>query len=210
MSSVILDLDGTLVDSVPLHVVCWHDAFVAAGKPVPTTRLHMAIGLGSTRLVRHVLGGMPSEDLAREAIEGHSRMFADRSESLQPTPGATDLLADLADRSVPFVVATAAGSKERTRLLAVLDDPNVQIVDNDETDDSKPAAGPLRAAMARLDVRPGADVTMVGDSPWDGHAAAQAGIRFLGVRSGGFADATLLRAGAAHLAQDPSRLIGLL
>lgn len=210
MTSVILDLDGTLVDSVPLHVVCWHDAFVAAGTPVPTNKLHAAIGLGSTRLVRHVLGTMPSADLEQQAINSHSQLFADRSDSLQPTPGATALLQDLADRAVSFVVATAAGSTERDRLLAILDDPDVDVVDNDDTADSKPAAGPLRAAMAKLDVRPGLDVTMVGDSPWDGYAAGQAGVRFLGVRCGGFAEATLLRAGATLLAQDPAGVIGLL
>lgn len=129
---------------------------------------------------------------------------------MQPTAGAVDLLDDLSDRSVLFVVATSAAGEERERLLAVLDDPEVSVTDNDDTDDSKPTAGSLRAAMASLDAPPGPDVIMIGDSPWDRYAAAQAGIRFVAVRCGGFADDTLKQSGASLLATAPARLIGLL
>jgi phosphoglycolate phosphatase-like HAD superfamily hydrolase len=210
MTSVILDLDGTLVDSVPLHVVCWHEAFVAAGRVVPTTVLHTAIGLGSTRLVRQVLGQIPSEDLAAEVIEGHRSRFVERGPGLQPTPGAVELLSDLSDRQIGFVVATSAGAEEREILTGVLNDPDVHITDSDDTDDSKPAAGPLRAAMAQLDITPGPDVLMVGDAPWDGYAAVAAGIGFIAVRSGGFADAALRDAGARQIHNDPAGLLGLL
>ncbi|WP_370326535.1 HAD family hydrolase [Euzebya sp.] len=210
MRSIILDLDGTLVDSVPLHVTTWHDAFVDAGRPVPTRAIHAAIGMGSTRLIHHLLGEVPDDDLHEQLEEGHRSRFVEAGEVLQPTPGALGLLEDLTARDVPFVVATSAGSAEREILLGVLGDPDVHVTGGDSTDDSKPAPDPLQAALGGLGTTASPLVTMVGDSPWDGHAAATLGLRFAAVRSGGFDDAVLREAHADLLVDHPSGLIGVL
>lgn len=210
MSAVILDLDGTLVDSVPLHVVCWHDALLAAGRPVHTARIHAGIGLDSTRLLRFLLGEVPDPDLAEALSTDHRERFLDRADTLQATAGATALLADLADREVPFVVATSAGEEERAALLGVLGDPDVQVTDADSTDDAKPDGGPLQAAAAQLGVPTDVTTVMVGDAPWDGYAAQAAGMRFVAVTSGGFSRAQLRRAGAVRVVDTPAGLLGTL
>jgi phosphoglycolate phosphatase-like HAD superfamily hydrolase len=207
-ATVVLDLDGTLVDSLYVHVTTWAESFAAAGRPQPMWRIHRAIGLGSDRLVAHLLGGPPDADLRAQLVDGHSSRFLDRAGDLAPTRGATDLLADLADREVPTVVATSAGGEERKALMAALGDPDIPVTDASSADDSKPGPAPLRQAAADLPRSP--STMMVGDTTWDGHAALRAGMRFVGVRCGGFGTAELREAGADLVVDDPAGLIGLL
>lgn len=209
MSAVVLDLDGTLVDSVPMHVVTWHGALLAHDLVVPTRRIHAAIGMGSDRLVRHLLGRLPSTDL-QESLEDHHREgFLAMADQLRPTAGATALLQDLADRDVPFVVATSAGGDERAALLATLGDPDVAVTGADDVTTTKPAPEPLDAAVEDLPDHDGTPV-MVGDSPWDGRSASAAGLRFVAVRCGDFPDVVLRQAGAEWLVDDPAGLVGAL
>ena len=53
---VALDIDGTLVDSVYLHVHAWSRAFHQVGLTVPSHRIHGAIGMGGDRIVTHLAG----------------------------------------------------------------------------------------------------------------------------------------------------------
>jgi beta-phosphoglucomutase-like phosphatase (HAD superfamily) len=114
-SAVLLDLDGTLVDSVYLHVVAWYETLHAAGFTVPMNRIHAGIGLGSDRLVPWLLGG--HRDGTDELSDDHTRGSSSGAELLVPTDGARELLEDLEVRGVPFVVATSAGDEEREALL---------------------------------------------------------------------------------------------
>lgn len=53
---IVLDLDGTLVDSVYQHVVAWQTAFHDVGLRVSAHSVHEAIGMGGDLLVSHVAG----------------------------------------------------------------------------------------------------------------------------------------------------------
>jgi beta-phosphoglucomutase-like phosphatase (HAD superfamily) len=50
-TAVLLDVDGTLVDSNYLHTVCWREVSTQAGQDVPASRIHRAIGMGSDQLL---------------------------------------------------------------------------------------------------------------------------------------------------------------
>ncbi|CAN5196731.1 HAD family hydrolase [soil metagenome] len=205
---VVLDLDGTLVDSVYVHVVTWVDALAAEGVARPMWVVHRAIGLGSSRLVPHVLGEVPDPELAQRLIEGHSRRFLERAEDLLPTPGAVQLLEDLQQRDIPTVIATSAAGEERAALMAVIGDPDFEVTDADGADDSKPGPAPLVLAARQLPAT--AAIVMVGDTVWDGHAALRAGLRFVGVRCGGISTTEMEKAGADLVVDDPAGLIGVL
>ncbi|MBW3601757.1 MAG: HAD family hydrolase [Actinobacteria bacterium] len=205
--AVILDLDGTLVDSVYLHVQAWAAAFREAGRPQPAWRVHSAIGLPGERLVRWLLAEVPTGGLIEELVESHRRRFLDAAGQLQPTTGASALLEDLRDRGVPFVVATSASKPEREALLAVLGDPEVAVTGAGDAG-GKPDAGPVAAAAA--DLPSDASVRMLGDATWDGHAAAAAGVEFVAVRTGGFSDAALHAAGARMVFDAPAAYVGVL
>jgi beta-phosphoglucomutase-like phosphatase (HAD superfamily) len=111
---VLLDLDGTLVDSVYQHVVAWHEAFRAHGYDVPQARIHAGIGMGSDRLVPWLLGR--HVDDAEEFADDHKRRFLDRVETLRPPPGPGNC-STTSRPGVDFVIATSAGGEEREALL---------------------------------------------------------------------------------------------
>lgn len=207
-AAIVLDLDGTLVDSLYVHVVAWAESFAAEGLRQPMWRIHRAIGLGSDRLVVHLMGGTPDPYVHRKLVEGHRRRFLEQADDLTPTLGAIELLTDLSEREVPTVVATSAAGEEREALMATLGDPDLPVTDASSAEDSKPGPAPLR--LAADDLPSAASILMVGDTVWDGHAARRAGMRFIGVRCGGFGDAELLGAGADLVVDDPTGLIGLL
>lgn len=205
-TAVLLDLDGTLVDSVYPHVIAWYEALREAGVTVPMARIHAGIGLGSDRLVPWLVGHR--EDAGRIS-EGHARRFLGMADRLAPTTGARRLLEDLASRSVPFVLATSAGQQERDALLAALGGEELPIVGADDVSSSKPAPDLLLAARDHLGGEP-EHLVMVGDSPWDAMAATRAGMEAVGVSCGGFAECTLRQAGAARVAANPAELVGTL
>jgi phosphoglycolate phosphatase-like HAD superfamily hydrolase len=57
--TVLLDVDGTLVDSNYHHALAWYRAFRSLGETFPVWRIHRLIGMGGDQLVA-ALGG---EDL---------------------------------------------------------------------------------------------------------------------------------------------------
>lgn len=204
---VVLDLDGTLVDSVYHHVIAWDRALTAHGYEVPLRRIHTGIGIGSSRLVTWLLGYEP-DDLDAISDE-HTRLFVEQSDRLRPTDGAQELLADLHRRDVPAVIATSAGSEERVALLDALGDPDIPATDADAVDASKPSADLLLAACEQLKMEP-RHAVLVGDSPWDVAAAARVGMQMIAVRTGGFSDAALGARGPTSFVDGPGDLIATL
>lgn len=205
--AVVLDLDGTLVDSVHHHVATWHRALVAQGHDVPMVRIHAGIGMGSDRLVPWLLGG--HADVTDEISDRHRELFLDVAADLRPTPGALALLDDLAARDVAHVVATSAGPEERAALLAALGREDLEVVDAGDVDSSKPAPDLLMAACDHLGVHP-TNAIMVGDSPWDARAAARVSMPCVLVRCGGFGDQELFAAHPARVVDAPADLVAQL
>ncbi|MFA9444599.1 HAD family hydrolase [Egicoccus sp. AB-alg6-2] len=206
-AGVLLDLDGTLVDSVYQHVVAWHEAFAAAGYDVPQWRIHAGIGMGSDRIVPWLLGR--HVDDADDLADDHKRRFLDRVDTLRRTDGALDLLDDLEQRGVPFIISTSAGTDERKALLAVLGREDLPFTDADGVESSKPAPDLLLASCTEAGIDP-AQAIMIGDAPWDALAAGRAGIDAIAVRCGGFGDDDLRAAGAKRVVDAPRDLVGQL
>ena len=48
--TVLLDVDGTLIDSTYHHAIAWHRAFRDHGIDLPMWRIHRAIGMGGCLL----------------------------------------------------------------------------------------------------------------------------------------------------------------
>lgn len=208
--AVILDLDGTLVDSVHHHVTAWHRALVQEGRDdVPMVRVHAGIGMGGDRLVPWLLGAPVDEDLHERLSARHGELFRAVGEDLRPTAGALALLEDLAGRDVPHVVATSAGAEDRAVLLEALGNPDLDVVDSSDVSSSKPSPDLLLAACEHIGSRP-EDAIMVGDAPWDAHAARRAGMGCILVRCGGFDTTQLREADPVRIVDAPADLVGQL
>ncbi|MTD15217.1 HAD-IA family hydrolase [Nakamurella sp. YIM 132087] len=205
--AVLLDIDGTLVDSTYLHVQAWSEAMEEIGHDVDTWRIHRAIGMDSAKLLDALLGDAVESD-GDAAKEAHSRRYARLAPRLRPFRDARALLTDLAGADLQVVLATSAPEEELQHLLEVLDADRwiTHITSADDVDTAKPAPDVVEVALDRAGVDPDRAV-MVGDATWDSRAAAKVGVTAVGVLSGGISESELLEAGASVVLRDPTDLL---
>lgn len=205
-TAVLLDIDGTLVDSNYLHVHAWVRAFADAGHPVDAWRVHRRIGMGSGRLLAELLGDA-ADRLGDDVKQRHTEHYADLAGLLHPFDGARDLIRALADRGARVVLSTSAAPEEVERLRAVLDvDDLVQVTGAQDVEEAKPEPDLVHAALDLAGV-PAERAVFVGDSVWDVQAAARAGVTCVGLLSGGTSEAELRDAGAADVTEDAAALL---
>ena len=121
LTAVLFDVDGTLVDTNYLHVVCWWEAFGQAGFDVPMARIHRAIGMGSDQLLDALLPEDRDRDEDGSVRAAHSALYATYWSRQRPLRGAPDLLRACKKRGLRVVLASSADEREFAALRAALD-----------------------------------------------------------------------------------------
>jgi HAD superfamily hydrolase (TIGR01509 family) len=209
VDAVLFDVDGTLIDSVDQHARAWTDALHYFGVNVTFEAVRAQIGKGGDQLLPVF---MSPDDLERrgEALKAYrAEIFRrDQLPTIQPLSRVGDLFGRLRRAGKRVVLASSAHRWEvehHLRLLKV-----EQLVDGfttqDDVERSKPCPDIFAAALALAGVAADRAIA-VGDSPWDALAAANAGLRTIGVRSGGFPDGALCGAGCIALYDDVAALL---
>ena len=201
-SAVVLDVDGTLVDSTFQHALTWHRAFAQHGLEVPAWRTHRAIGMGADMLVPRLAG----EDWASEhgdavaATEG--ALFGELIAGVRALPGARAFLETLHARGHPIVLGSSAPQSDLDVYLDLLGAR--ELVDawtvSDDVERTKPEPDIVHAGLAKLGDPD--EAVMVGDSVYDVEAAHRAGLPTIGVLTGGFCQQELTDAGAEYVFDD--------
>jgi HAD superfamily hydrolase (TIGR01509 family) len=201
--ALLLDIDGTLVDSNYLHVFAWAQAFQELDRQVPAWRVHRAIGMDSDLLLSTVLGDQDAARIGDQAKDRHAARYAALASLLQVLPGARGVVRDIAGWGVKVVLATSAPPDELAKLRAVLDveDALFAITGAQDVSTAKPAPDIVAVALDKAGVAPD-QALFVGDTVWDVEAAARAGVACVGLRSGGFGAAELRQAGAIAVFDD--------
>ena len=207
MNTVVLDVDGTLLDSNFHHAIAWSRAFERTGVRVPVWRIRAAIGMGGDRLVAAVAGDDVEQDRGSEIREAWEQEYDDLIDEVQLLPGARALLDALRERGVSPVLASSSIPKHAQRAFELLGagKRTAGATTADDAEESKPDPELIEAAIQRVDGSQGACV--IGDSVWDLEAAARAGLPAYAVLSGGTGRAELLAAGAAGVYDDPRDLL---
>jgi HAD superfamily hydrolase (TIGR01509 family) len=205
--AALFDVDGTLVDTSYLHAVTWWQALRQAGHTVPMAQVHRAVGLGTDQLLDHLLGKDRDPQETDTLSAAHSALYATYRPSLQPLPGAARLLRACAERGWTVVLATSAKKEELKALRQALDADDViaDAVTDDDVDTAKPAPDLVEQALNKADTTAQYAV-FIGDTPWDVRAAHRAGVRCIGVLSGGVSRSELLDAGAEEVYEDTDDL----
>lgn len=205
VDTVVLDLDGTLVDSVYVHTLAWQAAFRDVGLVVPAHRVHRAIGMGGDRLVTAVAGQQVEDAVGDDIRSLHAEHLDRLFHSITPTPGADDLLQTLREAGLQVVLATSGDHDLTDRLLGILEDTShlTLSVTGSEVDVSKPDGKILEVALGSVDATRS---VVVGDAVWDVRAAADAGLPCIGLLTGGISEHELLSCGAVAVHDDPGAL----
>lgn len=201
---VLFDVDGTLVDSNYLHVVAWLRAFRAAGHPeVSAAQVHRGVGMGAELLLEKLVG-----EVDEAAKKGHAEEYERMWPELRPFPGAVDLLREVRRRGGATVLATSATEEEAGALRRALDcdDAISAVTSSADVEEAKPDPDIFTTAREQAGLDPDRCV-VVGDTVWDAEAARRAGLRCVGVLSGGIARAELLEAGVVAVYDDVAALL---
>jgi HAD superfamily hydrolase (TIGR01509 family) len=205
---VILDVDGTLVDSNRQHAQAWFDAFTEAGLSGGTALdLQRLIGMGSDKLIPAAVG-LPGDGPEAERLgERRAAIFRELYlPALRPTPGATALVEALRDRDFELAVASSARPDELRSLLEAAGVPWLaeRATSGEQVDESKPEPDVIEAALGRLGLAPD-EVVLIGDTPYDVEAGIRAGVTVDALRCGGWDDVSLREAAAVY--RDPAELL---
>lgn len=209
--AVLLDLDGTLVDTVPLRVASWIAAFETEGIEATAEELGPLMGADGRWVVRHVgeRRGLTFDDATQERIDRVSGEWFGSHQERRATPGARDLLLALDDLGVPWAIATSSRPEQTSASVAALALPHPPaIVNASHVRHAKPAPDLLLAGAAELGVEPG-DVWYVGDARWDMQAAVAAGMVPVGVRTGATGADALRESGAIFVVATLTELLEL-
>lgn len=205
---ILLDVDGTLIDSTFLHAVCWHESFRQHGAHVTCLDAHRAIGLGSDEMLDHVLGAERDRSRDQAMQDTHIALYKQYWGRLTRLPGAAALVRTCHDAGLTTVLATSASESELQALRSALDcDDAIDVATSStDADAGKPSPDILETALARADLRP-EDVAYVGDAVWDGHTCAKLGVPFVAVLTGGLPEADLREAGAVEVWRSAAELV---
>jgi HAD superfamily hydrolase (TIGR01509 family) len=204
---IILDVDGTLVDSNLAHARAWVEVLRGAGYEVTVEQLWRLIGMGSDKLLPAAIGVEKDSPEGKRLSEQRKRLFLERYlPELQPTRGARELIARFKAAGLALAIASSAEGEELDGLLRVCGASELRDTTppSDEVEGSKPEPDVVQAALRKLD-RPAAEVVMLGDTPYDVEAAGRAGVGIIALRSGGWSEADLR--GALAVYADPAELL---
>lgn len=154
--AAILDVDGTLVDSVDLHALAWHEAMVRFGHEVSFEQARGQIGKGGDKLIPHFLTEDAQRNHGRDLEEWRGRRF--KSEYLplvRPFTAVPDLLKRVRDAGVRIAVGSSAKKDELAEYLHIARVADLIDVtaSSEDAEESKPAPDIFEVVLKKLKLK---------------------------------------------------------
>ena len=207
LRGVILDVDGTLVDSNDAHARAWQEALAEHGIDRPLPRIRRLIGMGGDNLLPELIGLAHDSPKGKAISERRSAIFRERHlPGVKPFPQVRELLLRMRAADLCLSVGSSAKEKELRPLLEIarVADLLHAVTSATDVENSKPDPDIVEAAFGELHLR-ASEVLMIGDTPYDIEAARRADVSTLALRCGGWDDAGL--AGALAIYDSPADLL---
>ena len=182
IKAIVIDLDGTLLDTAPDLAAAANRMLADLGRPpVPLEVLSTYIGNGVSRLVKRVLTGdmeaEPDPELFDRALAGFRRHYAEHvADHSRPFPGVVEGLKAMKAAGFPLACITNKAEQFTIPLLLAthLHGYFDLILCGDTLPRKKPDPLPLLHAAQHFGIRPEA-LLLIGDSVNDAQAARAAG-----------------------------------
>jgi len=201
LRAVLIDIDGTLIDSNEGHARAWADVLRNHGwADITWQQILPLVGMGGDKLLPEITGvAIESPRGKALAKERTDRFLVYYAPSIRAFPRVVEFFETLRDRGLMRVIATSAGAEELDELLGLagVADLVSRETTSDDAESSKPDPDIIHAALAKSGVHP-REAVMVGDTPYDIAAAKRAGVQVIAVRSGGWDDPALVAADAIY------------
>lgn len=201
LRGVLLDLDGTIADSIEFfYRLACEVTQTARCQPPERSAVLDAIANGIVPHERFLPADLPDRDafLARLYREQYPTWLERYGTEVEPLDGAVETVRALGDRGLRLALVTSSSGP-----LPFLDRWGIRgsfaaIVGRHDVRRIKPDPEALLLALDRMGLAP-SEVLNVGDTPLDVRAGLAAGVTTLGVLTGAGTEEQLQRAGATRV-----------
>lgn len=193
---MLLDIDGTLVDSNDKHTDCWVEAFAHFGKKVERDVIRGQIGKGGDLLVPDTLNAREMRAFGEELKKYRGELWKRRyMETVAPFPGIRDALVAIRNRGIRLAFASSSNPDEVEYYVRLLNAHDLieGSTSKEDAQFSKPSPEIFQAALEQAGSDP-AFTFAVGDTPYDVLAAHRIPVPIVALLSGGFPREQLAKA----------------
>jgi HAD superfamily hydrolase (TIGR01509 family) len=183
--AIVLDMDGTLVDSSEAHLKAWSKAAEMLGVCVSESKIKSEFGKSSHDMAKAFLPPDKAGDAIRFA-ELKDRIFMEDCLSLvKPIVGVAEALKGFKEMGLDIAVAS---SNPRRLIVEVLNLTNLLgyvdvVIGSEDVKRGKPHPDIVEEAIRRLSVKP-YETIYVGDTVYDVEAGRAAGVFTVAVLTG--------------------------
>ncbi|MEZ4455382.1 MAG: HAD-IA family hydrolase [Gemmatimonadales bacterium] len=209
-TTVLFDLDGTLLDSIRLIIDSYHHALATHGLP-PRSDEHWLAGIGTPLRVQFRDWADQPEML--DALIATYRDFniSNHDSRVRAYPGVVDMVRAVRAAGLRTGLVTSKqrpGAIRGLRFLG-LEDAMEVVIGAEDVENPKPHPEPLLKASRQLDIDPRAAI-YVGDSEHDMKSGRAAGMRTAAALWGPFSRDHLAATQPDHWLDQPADLLTLL
>lgn len=197
---VILDVDGTLVDSNDAHAKSWVEAMAEHDYIVPFEKVRWLIGEGGDKVLPETIGIQAESDEGKQISSRRGEIFKERYlPSVRAFPSAQKLLDHMRARGLKLAVASSAKPDELRALLQIVGAADLieEKSSSKDVKNSKPDPDIMHVTMEKIGL-PADEVVMLGDTPYDIESARKVGVGTIALRCGGWQDRDLAKARAIY------------
>jgi HAD superfamily hydrolase (TIGR01509 family) len=209
IDALLCDIDGTLVESNWLHAEAWQVAFAGMGIELDKEELRRQIGKGGDELIPVYVSWWKRRQV-EEPLKAYRKFVFEQDYlgKVKALPGARELLVRAKAAGIRVALASSADKDqlETYKKIVGIEDVVEEETSASDADKSKPHPDIFTAALKRLKL-PAKKCMALGDTPYDAEAAGKAGLRTIGVTTGGWSREELMAAGCVEAYESVAELL---
>jgi HAD superfamily hydrolase (TIGR01549 family) len=161
--------------------------------------------MGGDKLVAHVAGDEVEERLGDALRDAWREEYVEIKTEVKELAGAAALVRSVVEQGYRVALASSGDPEFADESLDDLDirDQVTVLTTSEDADQSKPEPDLIEVTLREVG---SSRAVLVGDTPYDVQSAERAGLRCIGLRTGGYSEAELVEAGAALVVDSPEDL----
>lgn len=200
VKAVLCDIDGTLVQSNWLHAEAWQIAFGAMDLEVEKEAVRRQIGKGGDELIP-VFVPWWKRRIVEEPLKEYRKFVFQHGlrQQVEALPGVRALFERFRAAGIRIALASSSHKEDLKVLtgIAGIEDLVDTATSADDAERAKPHPDIFTAALKKMGLEPHECIAL-GDTPYDAESAGKAGVRTVGVTTGGWSKQDLLAAGCVE------------